>query len=362
MIITIDCRWINSSGVGVYIRECLPFILDSCHSFLLIGNSKNLIPLVSGRENVRVLDCSVPPFSLRELLAFPGNLLEKINCGDLYYSPYFNIPGLVKIPVYTTIHDMVFPDMPELCSRPGLAVRMWFYRRAFKHSGKIFTVSEFSKSRINHYSRNSVPVIVTHSAIRPHIIKKRKSGAAKKNIILFIGNIKKHKGLKILIEAFLQAHRDGLEYKLVIVGSREKFRTSDAGFSPGSIPVESYFGKSGFGEGPIEFTGFISDEKLLELLGEASLLVQPSLYEGFGLPPLEAIVLGTQALISDIPVFKEIYHDFPVVFFRAGDACDLKDKMMEMLFNKKPPSPDLSPELLKRYTFEKTARCILENF
>jgi len=60
-------------------------------------------------------------------------------------------------------------------------------------------------------------------------------------------------------------------------------------------------------------------------------LVQPSLYEGFGLPPLEAMVLGTPALISDILVFKEIYNDFPVTFFKTGDAIDLKNKMIELL-------------------------------
>ncbi len=53
-------------------------------------------------------------------------------------------------------------------------------------------------------------------------------------------------------------------------------------------------------------------------LQNADALIQPSLYEGFGIPPLEAMTLGTQAIISDIPVFKEIYHDFPVRFFKAS--------------------------------------------
>jgi glycosyltransferase involved in cell wall biosynthesis len=107
------------------------------------------------------------------------------------------------------------------------------------------------------------------------------------------------------------------------------------------------------------FTGFISDEKLMECLSTAALLVQPSLYEGFGFPPLEAMALGTGALVSDIPVFREIYGGFPVTFFRAGDSMDLKNKMMELLFNKKPASLVLPKELLLRYTFEKTAQTVL---
>ena len=356
MTITVDCRWIDSSGIGVYLRGCLPFLLDSGHCFFLIGKSAILTPLVSARKNVTVLDCSVVPFSFRELFFFPRNLLKEINKSDLYYSPYFNIPGSIKVPIYPTIHDIIFPDMPELCSRQGLAARMWFYRRAFRRSRKIFTVSEFSKSRIGYYSRRKFPVIVTYSAIQQKILEFRERVSAKKKIIIFIGNIKKHKGLKILIEAFLQARREGLDYKLVIVGSRENFRSVDNDLSSVSFPCE---------DGSVEFTGFLPDEDLLKLVAEASLLVQPSLYEGFGLPPLEAMALGTRALVSDIPVFREIYRDFPVAYFRTGDTADLKEKLLGILYNQD-RNPDstgvlLNDQLISRYTFQKTASIILEH-
>jgi glycosyltransferase involved in cell wall biosynthesis len=99
----------------------------------------------------------------------------------------------------------------------------------------------------------------------------------------------------------------------------------------------------------------------MEYLASAALLVQPSLYEGFGLPPLEAMVLGTHSLISDIPVFKEIYAGYPVTFFKAGDTKDLKGKMTALLSNKPALSPVLSDELLLKYTFEKTSSVILKN-
>ena len=418
MTITIDCRWIDASGVGVYLQGCLPFFLDcmrgvhtppfralkegmypetnrtfspplpkqhtpslqggvvdSGNSFFLIGNTERLSPFLRGRKNVDILDCRIKPFSLRELFFFPRQLLKKINSGDLFYSPYFNIPGFIKIPVYTTIHDIIFPDMPELTSKIGLAARMWFYRRAFKRSQKIFTVSEFSKSRIAHYSQHRVPVIVTHSAVRrwtadtapggssQHCIPGKKENK-KKNIILFIGNIKKHKGLSILIEAFLQARHEGLEHKLIIVGSRENFRSADSNFSSGLISAGSIPADPGL----VEFTGFLSDEKLLTLLGEASLLVQPSLYEGFCLPPLEALAAGTSVLISDIPVLREIYQEypeqalgqgFPVNWFKAGDVQDLKEKLLSLLHNKQLEEITLPEKLENLYTFEKTSRTIL---
>jgi len=161
-----------------------------------------------------------------------------------------------------------------------------------------------------------------------------------------------------LIEAFLQARREALDYKLVIVGSKENFRSADTDYSftsssdDASSPDES---------GSVEFTGFLPDEILLKLIADASLLVQPSLYEGFGLPPLEAMALGTQALVSDIPVFQEIYRDFPVVFFRAGDAVDLKEKLLEILKNQDSKTIQLNDTLISKYTFQKTASVILDH-
>jgi len=352
MTIAIDCRHLDFSGIGVYIRGCLPYFLDSDNFFYLVGNPEKLAPFISGRKNVEVLDYRIRPFSLVELFFFPGRLLSKINKSDLFLSPYFNIPGGIKVPVYTTIHDIIFPDMPEIVSRIGLELRMLFYRRAFSRSKKIFTVSEFSKSRIEHYSRKKVPVTVTYNAIQPWISGNRAPVLAEKTkTIVFIGNIKKHKGLNYLLEAFLLAKAEGLPHQLVIIGSRDNFRTSDNSFlrKLDSLPPNL-----------VSFTGFISNEKLVEYLSAAALLVQPSLYEGFGIPPLEAMVLGTQALISDIPAFREIYDGFPVVFFRAGSCMDLKEKLIHLLHNQAPRTVSLPEHLLLQYSFQRTSSIILQ--
>jgi glycosyltransferase involved in cell wall biosynthesis len=173
----------------------------------------------------------------------------------------------------------------------------------------------------------------------------------KTKTILFVGNIKKHKGLSCLLDAFLRAQSEGLEYKLIITGSKDHFRSADRRILAKLEGIDSAI---------LEFTGFIPGEKLKDLLARAALLVQPSLYEGFGYPPLEAMVCGTPALISDIPVFKEIYVDFPVTFFRAGDSGDLKDKLMALLYNRTPERIVLPETLRTQYTFEKTAGSILK--
>jgi glycosyltransferase involved in cell wall biosynthesis len=342
---------IEASGVGVYLRECLPYLLDSPNSFVLLGDEKKLTPFVKSRQNSQIITCTIKPFSLAELWAFPRALKKKINKTDLYYSPYFNIPAGIKVPVYTTIHDIIFPDMPELVSKPGLAVRMWFYRRAAKKSKKIFTVSRFSKSRIEYHLGNSTPVTVTYNAAQSFFSIRKNSSATKEKIVLFIGNIKKHKGLRCLLDAFFLAKTGGLPHKLVIVGSKDHFRSAD-----GEMVKKLEHADSGL----IEFTGFIPNEQLKALLLNAALLVQPSLYEGFGYPPLEAMSLGTSALISDIPVFREIYDGFPVTFFRAGDAADLKEKMMALLTDNNKQPLVLPDHLRNKYTFKKTASIIMD--
>jgi glycosyltransferase involved in cell wall biosynthesis len=350
MTISIDCRLLDASGVGVYIRGSLPYLLDSPHSFVLLGEPEKLLPLAGERRNVEIMDCRIRPFSIEELFFFPGNLKRRINKTARFFSPYFNIPGGIRIPVFTTIHDIIFPDMPELISKIGLMARMWFYRRAFRHSRHIFTVSEFSRSRIRFYSRDRVPVTVTHSAIQPLFLEPVEE-VVKTDTILFIGNIKKHKGLQILLAAFTEAAAVGLPHKLIIVGGKDNFRSADTDIQALAAGIDPE---------RVEFTGAVPDEKLKALLSGAALLVQPSLYEGFCLPPLEAMMCGTQALLSGIPVLREIYEGYPVTFFEPGNIRDLKEKLMRLLYRKKPEGVSLSEEQKNRYTFAKTASLILK--
>jgi glycosyltransferase involved in cell wall biosynthesis len=342
---------IDASGIGVYLRGCLPYFLQSVNDFLLLGNTRRL-RCFTLNANVKIIECDIKPFSFRELFLLPSGIARQINSADFYFSPFFNIPQSIIIPVYITIHDIIFPDMPELTSKIGLTARMWFYRRAYKKAQKIFTVSEFSKSKIRHYLGTEKPVIVTYSAIQPMFLAYRANvqNKQKTRTVVFIGNIKKHKGLDCLLDAFLLARNEGLPHRLVVIGGQDNFRTADKTVLR-KIKV--------LGPDAVTFTGFISDEQLMQYISAAALLVQPSLFEGFCLPPLEAMVLGTHALISDIPVLKEVYADYPVTFFRGGDSPDLKDKLMELLFNKKPSSPVLPDNLLYKYTFEKTASIIL---
>ena len=160
--------------------------------------------------------------------------------------------------------------------------------------------------------------------------------------IIYIGNVKPHKGINILLDAFMMLPKD--KYNLKIIGQKEKFLV-------GSNIDESKYEN-------VVFTGRLSDDELLDEISKAKYLVQPSLYEGFGIPPLEALYLGTTPIISKIEVFKEIYNDLSVIYF--DDAKDLANIIKEER------KIELTPkdEVLNKYNFQKMADIItltLEN-
>lgn len=361
MKICIDCRMMDSGGIGSYIKELLPFFLRD-HECTLLTFSKDfelLNGIIERTEekfgeisNYIVHFCDVKPFSISELILFPKNLITAINESDLYWTPYCNIPGnifkKIKIPVFSTIHDVVFLDVPGLSGRIGTLARKWFYSYACKKSKAVFTVSQFSKDRIIHHLKTKKPVYITHSAIQP-FLEEPAANTEKDNSILFVGNIKKHKGLRTLLEAMKILCSQNFDAKLVIVGNSDKFRTTDT-------TIESEF--KALPNDKILFTGKISDSELKAYYEKARILVQPSFYEGFGLPPLEALTCGTNAVISDIEVFREIYEKegFPVTFFKTGDGSDLAEKIKAAF---KLPAPKEFPKI---YTFEAAYKNITSRF
>lgn len=341
--IALDCRMLNCSGIGTFLKGVLPDIINSNHIFpLLIGDASLLSKYKRYNPSIRIYHTQIPPFSIEELFRFPIN---EVNKCDVFFTPNYNIPAGIRIPVFSTIHDVLFLDKPHLTSGLGYLIRKLAILWAIKKSELIFTVSDFSKSRIIANSNTSKPIVVCYNGA-DNIMQNIKlaSRPIKEEYYLYIGNIKPHKGLNVLLDAFNILKSNGK--KLVIVGNQDSFRTGDTHVLN---RIESLTKN-----GDIIFTGFIPQEQLNAYLQYAYCLIQPSTYEGFGLPPLEAMQLGTPVILSDIPVFKELYSDFPVTFFSSEDYKELAKKMSLKLSRIK-----LSDELHKRYSYRKTASTIL---
>lgn len=359
MKLAVDCRMIGSGGIGTYISSLIPFFLAS-EECLLLGK-EDQISTWKNNKNAALCFCTVKMFSVKEMFFFPHNIVKEINLCDAFYTPYCSIPCGIHIPIFSTIHDVVFLDVKGLSSPLGVFIRKIIYKYAVYRSKVLFTVSEFSAARIRAtLCVKHKNIVIAYDAL-PDWLNAKPLPVQKKKQLLFVGNIKRHKGLSTLLEAFNMAREKGLDAKLIIVGEQSGFRTADKAvsrllkkISTSSKEISSANGTSG--SNSIHFTGRITDEELFTLYRESALLVQPSLYEGFGLPPLEALSLGTRALVSDIPVFREIYSSFPVTYFKAGNSGDLCSKLLECMSSDWDSPP---PSIPSRYSFAKSADAIL---
>lgn len=308
--IVVDCRYLGLSGIGRYLEGLLDNFDFNKYEYILWGKKE----LVEKYKNCKYIYDSLSPFSAKSLFKSPT---KEINKADILFTPNFIIPYGIKIRCDIILHDVIFLDMPELSN--GLKdtlIKKHLIRRGVSKATTIYTVSNFTKERIIHYFKNVENKINVIYADVSNSFKEYDKKFAKENYVIFVGNLKENKGLRYLLEAFNEIN----DLKLIIVGTKENYRSYD------KTIIDLYNSK-------IEFTGYISDEELKEKIAKARFLIQPSTYEGFGLPPLEAMYLGTKPIISDIEVFKEVYNGFDVIYFENKNSKDLTLKIKNSDFN-----------------------------
>ncbi len=336
------------SGIGSYLKGILPHLLQmgrGIDGFLLIGNREELADYQM--TGVRILDNRTAPFSIKESLGFDTSEINRCDC---YYSPNYNVPFGIKVPIISTVHDVLFLDRRSIQSRLGYFIRKAFLKQVIYRSHGIFTVSQFSASRIRHFFGQKKEIIVTYNGVR-ELFKTTAEEYVRPMCpyYIYVGNIKPHKGLKTLLEAHDLLRNNGDRRQLIIVGENRNFKTGDAHIQ---LQIDA-----GVRRGDIVFTGRINDDALVKLIAQADFLVQPSDYEGFGIPPLEGMWLHTPVILSDIEVFKELYADYPVFFFRNNDAEDLYRVMGEV---NPVQRVFLTSEQKNRYDYAKSAKIIYE--
>ena len=307
MKIAIDCRYLNMSGIGRYLSGVLENLHPGENTYYGIASKEQsrLLP-----DFMEPIPCEERPFSAKGLAAFPT---KAVNRCDVFFSPNFILPFGIKTRVFTTIHDVVFLDFKDSNNgKIDYLIKKSLLKNAVKRSEKVFTVSEFSKKRIlTHFGNAAGKIVVTGNALTEELKKINARTKKQPHTLLYVGNLKKHKGLSVLEKALDILNKNGRRYTLTVAGTRENFRTKD---DPRFVNRED-----------VSFTGYLNGQALADAVGQAEFLVQPSFYEGFGITPLEALYFGTKPILSDIEVFKEVYSRFgkDVSFFRTGDAEDL---------------------------------------
>ncbi len=253
--------------------------------------------------------------------------------------------GSILIPhKIMTIHDLSFLENPKWFSKAYYYYYKLMTPLSVRTSKKIITVSNFSKSEIRKFY-NFVPsekISVIYNAISDNFFNQAKT-RDKQTYFLAVSSMDPRKNFTRLIHAFEYIK----EQKLLIVGGKNRVY--------GNLDNNT-------NNKNIKFLGRVSDEELINLYKNAEAFIYPSLYEGFGIPPLEAMALGCPVLASDIPVLHEVCND-AAIYFTPLDERDIQDTIMSF-HNKRVSEKTILIEKgyinLKRFSWIESAKKIKE--
>lgn len=214
-----------------------------------------------------------------------------------------------------TIHDTSYLLRPRSYS--------WLYCKYYqlmtplvaKRALKIITVSQFSKREIIEQLQipaNKIEVI--YNAVKPSLLQTRDNS---KRYILSVASLVPRKNLKRLLEAYCNI--DNPNFELYLVGGTHSIYAK--------TEINTYIGHEG-----IHFLGYVSDDELKILYRNAIAYINPSIYEGFGIPNLEALMQECPLVVSDIPAFREVCGD-AALYFDPRDVADIQAKITEIMNN-----------------------------
>src|SRR6185436_16502663 len=331
--IAIDARKWRDYGIGTYVRNLVRHLahLDRETTYFLFCDPADEATLRDLAENfVPVVDSS-RGYRLQEHLSIPLKL-RRLGV-DLLHSPHYVLPLLCRRRAVVTIHDCIHLLFPEyLPNRMALTYAQRMMGHAVAHSSLVFTVSEASRNDILRFYPSADPerVQVVPNAIDAAILEDpgeevmervKERYQIRGRFVLYAGNIKPHKNLERLIAAFGQLkQRPGHDdLKLLIIG--------DDVASYGSLR------RSMEGAGvrqDVRFFGFVPQQTLAALYRQASVFAFPSLYEGFGLPPLEAMACGTPVVTSRISSLPEVTGDAALLVdpYSVDDIADGLERVL----------------------------------
>jgi glycosyltransferase involved in cell wall biosynthesis len=247
---------------------------------------------------------------------------------DLLWIPHFTIPLLSLLwsgRLLVTIHDVAYVAMPEISGRAKYLYAYVFFKLIRYRADGISFVSRFSEGEFrSHIGSPRGLNRVIYNGVGPEWFEARRNAATGTNrtvtpFVVYVGNVRPHKNLRRLITAF-GSLVDRIPHHLLIIGRKRGFGTGDEGIERFAEP---------FGD-RIRFAGAVDDAVVRQSVAQASLLVLPSLYEGFGLPALEAMAAGCAVAAARIASLTEICGD-AASYFEPLDVHEMTQTILRML-------------------------------
>lgn len=311
MRIAIDVRKINDFGIGTYLRNLIRHLsrFDSENDYYLLCYPQDAELLKSLSSTHHLYFVSAPNYSLSEHWSI-SLALRRIGA-DLFHAPHYVLPALVPCPSVVTVHDVIHLLFPQyLPSRFAGYYARRMIGSAVARARLVMTVSRASKNDLLGFFDidekkilvipNGIDPAMTRELTREEIERVRQRFQLTGRNALFVGNIKPHKNVERLIAAFALLRQDPAfsDVTLIVVGD-------DISKYPSlRRKVEEHGLRS-----HVRFFGFVPEMTLVALYRAADIFVFPSLYEGFGFPPLEAMANGTPVVTSKISSLPEVVGD-----------------------------------------------------
>ena len=316
MNIGIDVRKLRDYGIGTHIQNVVLHAakLDESDRFFLYCDPRD-----RGTDNGHFVWISEPSekYSLKEHFTL-ARKASKQNI-DLFHSPHFTLPLWLDCKSIVTVHDLIHLKFREYFPTWKVKAAEVVLKKALRKANVIITVSRTSRNDILEFfpeAEGKIEVLYNRLSEDwsqpPPNINLRALGI-EKEFLLYVGNFKKHKDIRTLLNAMEIMKRSP---QLVLVGN--------------TVGDDTDLYERIFANSRVRLLGFADAPLLRSLYTNALLFVFPSLYEGFGYPPLEAMASGAPVLSSNALALKEVLSD-GAEYFTAGNAESLSEKITQLI-------------------------------
>lgn len=355
MRIGIDARMLGKGfGIARYVEQLTKQLgkIDSEHEWVIFLRKEMFEKWKAPNSNWKKVCADIHWYTLEEQTQL-SKIIEKENV-DLMHFPHFNVPLLYKGKFVVTIHDLTMYHFPRPDATTKGPLVYWFkdkiHRKVVKNAAQkaktIFATTEFTKQDIIKYLKvNGEKIVVTYQAPfdKPEIVEEFKND---KPYFMYVGAAYPHKNLDGLLEAWkLFEEKNGNEYDLILAGKETSF-------------YERLINSEKFRECKnVRYLGMVPDEKLASLYQGATAFLFASLYEGFGIPPLEAMQFGTPVISSNRSCMPEVL-GAAALYVDPKNSEQFADAISALAESREIRGELImaGKEQLKRFSWEKLAR------